>query len=40
MPFEGFDYIEVFYNQKRRHSAIHYKSPAEYERSVDLKAVA
>ena len=27
-----FDYIEVFYNQQRRHSSIDYLSPAEYER--------
>jgi transposase InsO family protein len=27
-----FDYIEVFYNQQRRHSALGYVSPAEYER--------
>lgn len=27
-----FDYIEVFYNRVRRHSAINYKSPVEYER--------
>jgi transposase InsO family protein len=27
-----FDYIEVFYNQQRRHSAIDYASPARYER--------
>jgi transposase InsO family protein len=27
-----FDYIEVFYNQKRRHSTMGYLSPAEYER--------
>jgi len=27
-----FDYVEVFYNQQRRHSAIDYKSPARYER--------
>ena len=27
-----FDYIEVFYNQKRRHSSIDYVSPARYER--------
>jgi len=26
------DYIELFYNQKRRHSALGYLSPAEYER--------
>jgi transposase InsO family protein len=29
---ETFDYIEVFYNQERRHSAIGYISPAEFER--------
>jgi transposase InsO family protein len=27
-----FEYIEVFYNQKRRHSTVGYLSPAEYER--------
>ena len=27
-----FDYIEVFYNRVRRHSALNYKSPLEYER--------
>jgi len=27
-----FDYIEVFYNQQRRHSSIDYLSPARYER--------
>ena len=26
-----FDYIETFYNRKRRHSALGYLSPAEYE---------
>jgi len=29
---ELFDYIEVFYNQRRRHSALDYRSPARYER--------
>jgi len=27
-----FDYIEGFYNPRRRHSALRYLSPAEYER--------
>ena len=29
---ELFDYIEVFYNQQRRHSTLGQISPAEYER--------
>jgi transposase InsO family protein len=37
---ELFDYIEAFYNQKRRHSALGYVSPAEYERSARMKLVA
>jgi transposase InsO family protein len=28
-----FDYIEVFYNRVRRHSALGYRSPIEYERT-------
>lgn len=37
-----FDYIEVFYNQQRRHSALGYLAPAEYERtfSRELRAAA
>jgi putative transposase len=31
-----FDYIEVFYNQQRRHSALGYKSPAQYELTAHL----
>jgi putative transposase len=27
-----YEYIEVFYNRRRRHSALNYLSPAEYER--------
>lgn len=34
-----FDYIEVFYNRQRRHSAIAYQSPAEFERRWRLTAV-
>ena len=30
---ELFDYIEVFYNQKRRHSTLGYLSPADFERT-------
>jgi len=26
-----FDYIEMFYNRKRRHSSLGYKSPVEFE---------
>jgi transposase InsO family protein len=29
-----FEYIEVFYNQRRRHSTIGYRSPAAYERQA------
>ena len=28
-----FEYIEVFYNTKRRHSSLGYVSPAEYEQT-------
>lgn len=31
-----FDYIEVFYNRKRRHSTLGYLSPAEYEKRVEV----
>jgi transposase InsO family protein len=29
---QSFDYIEVFYNQQRRHSTLGYMTPAEFER--------
>jgi len=31
---ELFDYLEVFYNQRRRHSTIGLVSPAAFERAV------
>ena len=31
-----FDYIELFYNAKRRHSTIGYLSPMEFERQAGL----
>jgi putative transposase len=31
-----FDYIERFYNPKRRHSTIGYMSPMEFERQAGL----
>ena len=31
-----FDYIERFYNPKRRHSTLGYLSPVEFERKVGL----
>jgi transposase InsO family protein len=30
MEAESFEYIEVFYNRKRQHSTLKYKSPAQY----------
>jgi putative transposase len=37
-----FDFIEVFYNQRRRHSALDYVSPARYERErvTDIQMAA
>ncbi|KMQ76429.1 IS3 family transposase [Marinobacter subterrani] len=34
-----FGYIEVFYNRKRRHSALCYLGPVEYERRCALPSV-
>ena len=36
---ELFDYIEVFYNQKRRHSSLGYAPPAEYEHLSDASGI-
>jgi len=33
-----FEYIEVFYNRKRIHSAIGYLTPIQYERTYDITA--
>jgi transposase InsO family protein len=35
-----FDYIEVFYNQERRHSTLGYASPAQHERAARMRLVA
>lgn len=31
---QAFDYIEIFYNQERMHSALGHQSPADYERAA------
>ena len=33
-----FEYIEVFYNRKRKHSSIGYRSPAQFEEEMALSA--
>ena len=33
-----FDYIEIWYNRKRRHSTLGYVSPEEYESSLPIAA--
>jgi transposase InsO family protein len=35
-----FDYIEAFYNPRRRHSALGYRSPAAFERRVPSQTIA
>jgi putative transposase len=34
---ESFSYIEGYYNRVRRHSALGYKTPEEFEREFNLK---
>ena len=33
---DAFDYIECFYNPRRRHSTLGYLSPVEYEEQANL----
>ena len=33
---QAFEYIEIFYNQQRMHSALGQQSPAEYERAARM----
>jgi transposase InsO family protein len=35
-----FDYVEVFYNQERRHSTLGYVSPAQFERAARIDKAA
>jgi putative transposase len=35
-----FDYIERFYNPRRRHSTLHYLSPADFERQMAVASAA
>ena len=35
-----FDYIEIFYNQQRRHSALGYVSPADFEKAARSRIAA
>lgn len=35
-----FEYIEVFYSRRRRHSSLGYVSPAEYERTAEVQRQA
>ena len=35
-PHDIFHYIKVFYNRKRRHSALGYMSPAQFENSLKV----
>lgn len=37
---QAFDYIEIFYNQQRMHSALGYESPAAYERAARMSRAA
>jgi len=34
-----FDYIEIFYNRRRRHSQLDYRSPIEFEVASDKQLI-
>jgi hypothetical protein len=35
-----FDYMETFYNTRRRHGAVGYRSPAQFEKQTDWLLLA
>lgn len=35
-----FEYIEVFYNRRRRHSQLDYRSPVEFEQALHSQKTA
>jgi putative transposase len=37
---QPFDYIEIFYNQQRMHSALGQESPADFERAARMRRAA
>jgi putative transposase len=40
MKLEIFEYIEIWYNQKRRHSALNYKNIEEFNNQINYKNIA
>ena len=40
MELEIFEYIEIWYNRKRRHSALKYKTIEEFNKLTNYKKVA
>ena len=35
-----FEYIEIWYNRKRQHSALEYMSPTEFEELLNMQKIA
>ena len=33
---EIFEYIEIYYHHQRKHSSLHYKTPAQFEHDLNL----